>query len=99
LDVRIDDDISDSIDFVDDPIPFVEGVPLDIFRWSEGTPIEVRPCYFYTSALPTAYRRYFFYSRGKRLCYRSPNLSSVKIGCLGGPAKRAWPRRDNLEIL
>ena len=34
-DVRIDHGISYSIDVVDDSIPFVEGVLLDIFRWSE----------------------------------------------------------------
>ena len=32
LDVRIDDGISDSVDVVDYSIPFMEGLPLDIFR-------------------------------------------------------------------
>ncbi len=42
-DVRIEDGVYDSIDGADDSIPLMEGIPLDIFRWSEGTLIEVRP--------------------------------------------------------
>jgi hypothetical protein len=31
LDIHIDDGISDSTDVLDDSIPFMEGVPFDIF--------------------------------------------------------------------
>ena len=32
LDIRIDDGVTDSIEIVDDYIPFMEGVTLDILR-------------------------------------------------------------------
>ena len=35
LDVRIHDGVYDSIDVVDDSIPLMEGISLDIFRWTE----------------------------------------------------------------
>ncbi len=34
-------------------------------------------------------------TRGTRLCYRSPNQNRCFGVCLGGPAKRAGPRREN----
>ena len=36
-DVRIDDGVYDSIEVVDDSIPLMEGISLDIFSWSEVT--------------------------------------------------------------
>jgi hypothetical protein len=86
LGVCIDYGTSDSIDVVDNSISFLEGVSLDIFRWIEGTPIEVHPYYFYSAAL-SHQPPILFLSRGTRLYYRSPNLLSVTIGCLGGLAK------------
>ncbi len=36
------------------------------------------------------------HSRGTRVCYRSPiQIGCLEFCCLGGPAKRARPRREN----
>ena len=73
-DVRIDNGVYDSIEVVDDSMySLMKGIPLDIFRWSEGAPIEIRPFLIYTAA-STSNRRSCFFSRGTSPCYRSPDL-------------------------
>jgi hypothetical protein len=32
------------------------------------------------------------------MCYRSLNLLSVKVGCLGGPTKRVGSRSENITF-
>jgi hypothetical protein len=49
-DVRRDDGVYDSIKVVDDSILLMKGIPLDIFSWSEGMTIEVRPLPIHTEA-------------------------------------------------
>jgi len=50
MSVRIDDGVLDCIEVVNESIPLMEGIPLDIWSWSEGTIIEIRPLLIHTAA-------------------------------------------------
>ena len=59
LDGCVNDGISNSIDVVDNYIPLTEGIPLNTFRWSEGTPIKVRSLLLLHGGSPIDHRYCF----------------------------------------